>query len=570
MKRKTLILLVCFVLVFSMALSACSSGGETSSDNGSDTEQNEGTENTENEELETFSFSVMLNDLGADAEDSVANTAWLEKMEELMGMKIDIEWNYTPNAEYDDKMKILLSGGDLPDYFLLPFLYDYTQMANEGFFLDLSEYDMPNYLKFVEQAHDGWATAYMDNGMMPVVYGVTPPIIEPNETPIPQTNAMYNYTAFEREGIKIPETLDELYEAAKQFKEKYPESYPINVNYGGVFSIFGAYHTYANLDGAGSLYWDGEEYTFAGLQPEYKKGVEFLNKLYSEGLFDPEYIIDTVDTIKTKMLNEDNFMLMNSWRTHATEYTRDSNYETTFVSSFYPDEPEYGKAYQEFSRANEVLLDTWAVFAMNSETENPELLTKFVDLQYTPEVYEINSWGVEDVTYTVDENGEKKYIDEFFEGDDPARVCDKYGLWNDRSGRVNPGLRNVQYNVPREVSFPVPDYTHFGGKYEEAPMQQTEFFQDLEWPNEYIPPRFNTPTIKLTKEENDEVSTILTQLTTYTAQMQAEFISGELSLDEWDSFMDTFQNSYDLQRVLDIHNDAAERYFEQEKEQGIE
>jgi len=578
MNKKLLVLMLVLVFIALSVFTGCS-GDKTSPTDQTDKTNptakpqgdSTGQDNSGGDKpQETFSFTAMVNSRGVDDTNTVANTAWLKKMEDLMGMKVDIKWNYVPVAEYDDKMKILLSSGDLPDFFLLPFIYNYTDMANEGYFLDFAKYDMPNYMKLVDQAYNGRMNITMENGMMPAIWQVGLPTVEADRMPIFLTNCMWNYTAFQREGIKVPETLDEVYQAAKAFKEKYPNSYPVNVNYGGVFAVFHAYHIYANLDGAGTLYWDGDEYTFAGLQPEYKLGVEYLRKLYAEGLFDPEYIIETVDTIKTKMLNEVNFMLLNSWRTHATEYTRDSGYEKTFVAAFIPDQPEYGKAYQTFSRANEVSLSDWTVHCVNSEFPQPELMAKFIDLQFTPEVYEITSWGVEGVTYNVGADGQKRFIDEFFEADDPSKVADKYGLWNDRSGRANPGLRLIQDNVAREISFPLNDYLYFGGKYEEAPMQQSTYFKSQSWPNDYMPPWFNTPAIKLTAEENEEVAAILTQLKTYTSQMQAAFISGDESMDNWDGFIDTFKNSYDLQRVLDIHNAAAERYFQKKAELGMD
>lgn len=565
MKKRSLTLLLALAMGLSIPLNGCKSETGQTESKQTESKQTESKQTETTKKQETFKFSAMLNGRGVDDTNTAANKAWLKKMEELMGMKVEIEWKYVPNAEYDDKMKILLSSNDLPDYFLLPFLYDYTQMAKEGYFLDLAKYDMSNYLKYVDQAKDGRMTAFMDDGTMPVLYQIILPTVEKDKTPIFQTQSMYNYTAFQKEGIKVPETLDDVYNAAKQFKAKYPKSFPVNVNYAGIFSVFYAHHVYANLDGAGSLYWDGKQYTFAGLQPQYKEGVEYLRKLYAEGLFDPEYIVDTPDTIKKKMLNENNFMLLNSWRTHPTEYTRDSGNKTTFVSAFVPDNPKYGKAWQTFSRANQVELMGWTIHAVNSEVKNPELMAKFLNFQFTPEVYEITSWGVKDTTYTIGADGKKKFIDEFHKAEDPSKVADKYGLWNDRSGRANPGLRTMQDNMAREISFPLNDYTYFGGKYEEAPIQQSTFFKNLKWPNDYIPPTYDGPTLRLTKDENAEASSILTQLVTYTSQMQAKFISGEESMDKWDSFMNTFKNSYQIQRVLDIYNAAAKRYSENKK-----
>lgn len=562
MKKRSTILIICLAMLITFVFAGCNGGTTTTTTTTTGTTA-PGETTTAPAEWETFSFSVMGNDRGADAPDTPANEYWLEVMQEKLQMYLDIDWIFVPGAEYDEKININLSSGDLPDYFMLPFIYNPTQMANEGFFLDFAQYDMSNYVALVEQTRQGVAGVSMENGMMPTTWIVVLPIMDADKMSTLQTNAVYNYTVFQRENLEIPATMDELLEVARVLKERYPSSYPINVNYIGVFAFFHAWHVYANQNGAGTLYWDGDQYTFAGMQPQYKDALKFIAQLYDEGLFDPEYIIDTVDTVKTKMLTEENFMLMNSWRTHNAEYTRDSGGDYVFVSAFVPDNPTYGKAWQTFGRDNQVSVSNWTTFAVSADTENPELLTRILNMQYTPEIYEITSWGIPNVTYTIGDDGQKRFVDEFYEADDPARVSDKYGLWNDRSGRSNPGLRVLQDNLPRAISFPDADYTFFGGKYEEGiPVEQTEFFMNTPWPNDYIPPHYNAPVLSLTVEENTQVSQIMTLLNTYTSEMQAAFIAGDMDIDaEWDSFMDTFM-SYDLQTVLDIHNAAAQRYFD--------
>ena len=546
MKKKSLLIIISLILVLTLPFVGCSSNGDGGTTTGT---------------MDTFSFAATLHTRGVDDSGTVAQEAWLEKMGELMGMNVDIKFTYIPAGEYDTKINVQLSSLELDDFFMLPFIYDYTQMANQGYFLDMAKYDMTNYLAIIDKVPNGRMKLFMESGMFPALWQVGLPTVAENAAPQPLTGTMWNYSALQEMNLEPPGTLDELYEVSKAIKAEYPNSYPLNVNYIGVFSVFMAYHVYANQNGAGTLYWNGEEYTFAGLQPEYKLGVEYWNMMTKEGLFDPEYIIDTVDTVKSKMLNRENFLLLNTWRTHPEEYTRDSGTDK-FVLSLIPNNPDYGLAYQTWGTDNQFWMTNWTMYAINEETKEPELLTKFIDLQFIPDVYEITSWGVKDVTYTVQADGTKKFIDEFYEAADPAVVADKYGLWNDRSGRANPGLRVIQDNTARADSFPNPVATYFGGKYEEADITATEYFKKIAWPNEHIPPWYQPPAISLTEEESATASAIITQLQTYTAQMQAGFISGEHDIDsDWDSFINTFKNSYDLQKVLDIYNAAAERYF---------
>ena len=112
------------------------------------------------------------------------------------------------------------------------------------------------------------------------------------------------------------------------------------------------------------------------------------------------------------------------------------------------------------------------------------------------------------------------------------------------------------------VAFPLNDYNYFDGKYEESPIQQSTYFKSCAWPNDYIPPNYDTPPVQLSEEENNEASVILTQMETFGEQMQAAFIAGEKSMDEWDASMNEFKQ-YDYQKVLDIYNAAAKRIVKQ-------
>jgi len=545
MKRK-LVTMLCLVLMLSLVLTPALITG--SADSG-----------------DSYSFTAMVSGLGNDAPDTPTNLAWQAKLNEMMGMDININWIYTPGAEYDDKMKVLLGTGELPDYFMLPFIYDYVPLANEGVFLDLAQYEMTNYLAMVDLVDNGRAMAFTERGLLPALWTIGTPSIDPGRSNIPNNITVFNVTAFEREGIEMPVTLNEWYEAAKAFKAIYPNSYPINMNYLGVYTVFQAYRIYSNEQGAGTIYWDGEQYTFSGLQPEFKYGIEYLRKLHEEELLDPEYIIETVDTVKSKMFNEINFMLINSWESHAAEYTRDVGGEFIFAAgiNMYNDDPEYGVPFLQFGRANMYSMSNWSTYAVNANVDRPEIMAKIVDLQFSPELYSIAGWGVEGLSYELDADGSRKPIAEILDAPPAERpmLADRWGIWY--TGKVNPGLRGVQFPalaraIPVDNTY---NYCFVGGKLENTRMVDTEFFTNLPWPNDYISPWFDSPNLGFTDEEATEASNLLTILQTYTRQMQAEFISGQKSMSEWDAFIESFENDYNYQRILDIYNGAAARYF---------
>ena len=88
MSKKSMALLISIILVLMIPFSSCSLESDTSPTNHP--------QSSDRKKPETISFSVMLSSGGVDNENTVANQAWLIKMEELMDMTLDIDWSYVP------------------------------------------------------------------------------------------------------------------------------------------------------------------------------------------------------------------------------------------------------------------------------------------------------------------------------------------------------------------------------------------------------------------------------------------------------------------------------------------
>lgn len=67
------------------------------------------------------------------------------------------------------------------------------------------------------------------------------------------------------------------------------------------------------------------------------------------------------------------------------------------------------------------------------------------------------------------------------------------------------------------------------------------------------------PLLYLTKEENDKVSTSATDLQTYTTEMEAKFITGVTSFDEWDKYVETIE-SMGVEEYVAAYQAAYDRW----------
>lgn len=501
---------------------------------------------------EVMRFSATLSSNGVDNPNSLVGKEWHKQMEAYMGKKVEIKYNYIPSSEYDEKVKLMIASDDLTDFFVTPLFYDTTEMAAQGQLLELSQYQdlMPNYMNYISKVKNGMKRATDAEGKMYTFKETSTPRFPEDRGMLIQNTSAYRYDVFKSNNIKIPETLDEFYEAAKKLKELYPAKYPVATKWNSLRSLFSANHI------RDEIFWDGEKYVYGVLEEGYKDALQYANKLYSEKLLDPEYTIDTDDTVKRKALNGDNFMWLTQWFTTPGEYTRTANDGKIFAVSLYPDNPKYGKAWQEVANGNTPDFG-WGAYGVSSKVKNPEELIKFIDYQYSDEMIRLITWGIEGTTYTVGEDGVPTFVDSLKNAKDPWLEGDKYGM---RASRNHiPGLQMVN-DARAFVDFAATDYTVFNGKYEEVPIEKSSFLTNLPMPeNEYVPSWLSEPSIQLTAAESQRVSEIMNPIKTFVTEEQAKFVAGKNSFDNWQAFIDKVHKMGKIEEVLKIYNDAAQR-----------
>ncbi|MCM3259535.1 extracellular solute-binding protein [Paenibacillus lautus] len=507
---------------------------------------------THEENQEVMRFSVTLPANGVDNPNSLVGKEWHKRMEAYMGKKVEIEYNYIPSSEYDEKVKLMIASDDLTDFFVTPLFYDTTEMAEQGQLLELGQYKdlMPNYMNYIGKVKNGMKRVTDAEGNMFTFKETSTPRFPEDRGMLIQNTSAYRYDVFEANNIKIPETLDEFYGAAKKLKELYPDKYPVATKWNSLRSLFSANHI------RDEIFWDGEKYVYGVLDEGYKDALQFANKLYAEKLLDPEYTIDTDDTLKRKALNGDNLMWLTQWFTTPAEYTRTADDGKIFAVSLYPDNPKYGKAWQEVVNGNTPDLG-WGVYGVSSKVKKPEELIKFIDYQYSDEMIQLITWGIEGTTYTIGEDGVPTFVDSLKTAKDPWLEGDKYGMRASRNH--NPGLQMVS-DARAFVDFAATDYTVFNGKYEEVPIEKAEFLTSLPMPeNDYVPSWLSEPSIQLTGSESQRVSEIMNPIKTFVTEEQAKFVAGKNSFDNWQAFIDKVKKMGNIDEALKIYNDAAQR-----------
>jgi ABC-type glycerol-3-phosphate transport system substrate-binding protein len=143
-----------------------------------------------------------------------------------------------------------------------------------------------------------WNSMKHSDGKIYAVGIVAPPV---------QFVNMYRKDWLDKLKLKVPSTLDEYYQVADAISNKDPDGNGKKDTYafgsigqlGRYFdNVFGAYGFLPN-------YWSlrSGKLVQGAIQPEMKDALAFLNKMYKNGMIDPEFITDNQDRNKNKMIS---------------------------------------------------------------------------------------------------------------------------------------------------------------------------------------------------------------------------------------------------------------------------
>ncbi len=543
MTKKILILILCITMMLSLALVGCR--GDKSTDIGSDktttptTKAPTTTQATE-EEPQTVGYTLPIVDDGsvtltfagieswnpaASFNDADKLPVWVE-FEKRTGVKIN--WEVMPPGQYDTTMQTrIASGANLPDIMRLPGGANLVSLSQEGIIIglnDLISQYATNIQMFLEKHPILLNIFTAPDG---VIYNVSDVDIDSNDINIPMLQIRKDW--LDKLGLKEPQTLDEWYDVLKAFKEQDPnETGKDDVIPLSSFDGMGTYRMFAA--GAGlpgnfyGFYFDEQDnVAYTQVQPEFRVFLEWLNKLYNEGLMDPQFSTGSHDALWS-MLGQ-NIMgayahFNNPWR--GDMLLRDAGVpDGKYVPILPPKKPDGSMGLIE-KRAT-----TGARYSITKYCEHPEVAIKWIDYVWaTEEGRRLTSWGVEGISYEL-VDGEPVFLPEF----DSTTALRTIGAFPSNLGNLLPW--------------------HL-----KSPLVNQEMIESAAQAEPYLVEPY--PPLISSVEEHQRLSSISTDLFTYQDEMVMKFIIGQESLDKFDEFVNQMMEM-GLREVLEIRQQQVNK-----------
>lgn len=503
----------------------------------------------ENHEVMSFTiFNYSFSDtcLGTPVMDE-----YLASMEKFanteLGATLDITWEEMNLWDWLGTASVWLASGDFPDVFVVWNKEDAISLGDEGMVVDLTGYvdQMVNFKPYIDADPANFeACKSADTGN---VYYF--PFVQQNNSFSTINNYYLRLDSLRDNGITPPTSMDEIYEVCKQYKELYPESYPFST-YGTdlIAQVLSWMHT-----GTG-IYWNGEQYVFGpvGDEERVKAAIEWLAKLYAEDLIDPEYEIKTAEQHRTKSLDGTYFFAAQSYSDQIQPLNANEIYDVEWGTMKQPT-----NLFGELSYMPAANRMGWSIsptsggcLVINANTKvDVEKLVRLIDYsRYNQEMIDLCMWGIEDVTYTVREDGSKMYTDEIMSSADVQVTLAGYGLGNNiRSGlQIMPSMSE---STSASQGY-VPCYDN-GEYFFDTIYEVSDRINGVE----AINPNHIAPSPTFTEDELDIIGMTTTPVDTYVTENLTKFVNGELKIDtDWAAFIDGIHAMGDINAVVELYN----------------
>ena len=405
---------VCFILIFSLALGLLLTGCSGSTQNQDTTKQGEQTSQQTKEESK--SEPMKSSELSSPVEFSYLRPMFgpttFQKggaYEKLLFEKgnVKIETQIVGFLEYDQRLPVMIAGKNMPDVVWHNGPPDAITfgLIEQGAFLPLNEYldkypavkaAIPDFLWEKTKAPDG------KNYFFP----------QPNYSYVPFPFA-YRKDIFDEMGISEPTTLDEFVSALKKIKAKYPDKTMLTVDWYDLW----AFQNLGPAFGFGFDNWvpdpsDPNPDNPAKIVPSfatqnYKEMLAWFQMLRKEGLIDPDF------GIVSGPGGGDKFRAGNAivagggigfFDPKLCQQDLEKIIPDAKVALMKPLQGPHGKmACTQLNGFNK----GFSISSMASD--NADEIFKFLNWYYT-DGYDLGYWGVEGEMYTVDANGKKSRI----------------------------------------------------------------------------------------------------------------------------------------------------------------
>ncbi|TBL81046.1 extracellular solute-binding protein [Paenibacillus thalictri] len=451
---------------------------------------------------------------------------------------ITINWQTVPENAFEEKRNIALAGGDLPDVFYRAKLtpYDEVNYGSQGVLLPLNQLIdqyAPNLKALFQKYPELKRSITAPDGN---IYSL--PQVADYLAPRIGSKQFINKKWLDQLKLAVPTTTEEYYQVLKAFKDKDPngngkadeigwsgdKSMTLWAGLRGSWGLGTAGDKNANID----IGPDGK-IRFYTMDPNYKGLLEYLNKLYKEGLIDKE--VFTQET--AQFLAKGTEGLVGSLHVSNTGILGPK-----YMDDYVPMPALKGPNGDHLYSPVNPLTQVQGTFAITKNNKHPEATIRWVDYFYGEEGSKFFRMGIEGETYETLPDGNVQYKDLIVKNPKGLSLDQAIGQYTPWPGGGLPQLLTEKYDKT--------------GNSHPAALAGAKLLQpDI--------PKDVFPSFLFAKDEQDRLNALSSDITTYVNESRVKFITGALPLTEYDNYVATLKKM-GAEELRGIYQKAYDRY----------
>lgn len=468
----------------------------------------------------------------------------VQKISEETGLKF--EFVHPPQNDDGSFFQQLLASGELPDLFHTSMFQTNYPGGIEGAIEDRVLKNVDEEIGQFATNFNTWIAESDDPDIQKKIRSDAGTIIKFGSIWLPEFNDKKIHNGFivrqdwlDKYGLEMPVTLDDYTNVLQTFKDhgvQVPLSIPafsdsqFDAN-NPIASAFGVSFDNFDLDENGKV-------VYSRTNKSYKEFLEFMKGWAEKGFIDRDFISRTGDDARKLFYNG----------TAGMTFSHSFNVKEALTAGKAIDENfAVAGIVHPRQKKDDVLRNSHVVSSINSMSwqisdtcEHVEEAIKFVDYLHDPDTMLMTAWGVGDEnspTFEVNENGERKFTSFVTDNPDGKDYTTIRGCYTLEEFQVmyDETMEKQQYNLPENEQAWEAWLTNNG--------------------NAGVLPSYLT----LTVDESKELTSIQTKLSNYSDEMVYKFIFGEVSLDEFDTFVQTLKE-LGSERAEEIYQQAYDRY----------
>lgn len=432
-----------------------------------------------------------------------------------------------------DSMSLMVAANELPDI-IFNFGMFYTgnmdDLIEGEIIVDFAEYEdlMPNYFDILNNNPSIARDVYTEDGAVPLAENI-------QDSLIPSSGPAIRQDWLDADGLDTPVTVDDLHEVLKTFQSENDCQYPLWIAANGANTLGSAFGVSVNGENnalGGWIYQDGKV-QYCVPMDGFRDYVQLIADWYSEGLISPDFVSQTMNNTATDdeiVGNASGFFTTSvNGLTNLSGYEPDSNVQP--VRAMVLEEGDLNG----FDDAGTSRVSKGGA-AVACSCPEIELAVQIIDYCYSDDGILLNNYGVEGVSFEYDDNGEPVLTD----------------LVTNNPDGYDFALALIKYTSSTPCSICINERNFLG--YTDAQVAAIDLW--LRNTDSVM-----APGAVWTVDNQTEYSGIVSDLGSYVSTMCLQFITGEKSMDEWDSFIEEVTSSFDVERMTELYQEAVDTYL---------